>query len=519
MSSDKRRRANHTKSFLHDDNVDKLFQKLYNDSLLAVDERDDFREFMRFTAEKNANRGQLDLKTMNKFVETKFEKLWKLYKREAQKKAKTSQEPSENFSQPTGSNNNEEYFDTITTTNTRRNANIGTGNDQGTRRRRNRNRGGENFMPPNGESDRHNFMDEGVDYRYIGNPPGAVNYENRRVPFDYQNQLQPPRDMAGDFQGQVFGIKSKYAKKGHGIADGDVGDVGSSKDDLFFGPPLDGPGAALATDDSGNPYDQNVTLARGLTDSRVEQEYVFPIDSRLRDVLISPNANSYKVSLTELLGKEFGFIRELRNGLNNIFSIELIQATIPNIIRESTVQHYEPYLYLDIDEISGNIRTMIDDPTRVFAQLYYINSDTIRDTPHLTLTPANCCKTYPRNNMLKDIKNLTIRFYNFDGALFDFGEDAPPLVGVTQGNPTIFETASPHGMTTGERVYIRGFSSGDPDFDTEVNRTKGFIIAVNTLDTFQVELDTLGMPDPAAFGNVQNNVTLRFRIFSTDIGN
>jgi len=476
INMSKPRGQNFTNGFTHEKNINDLFQTLYNESQIRSNDKKQFTDFIHMFAKKNEDKN-ISVDTANKFVIDKFSNLWKKYQTNNDKPASSVQE---SYSQP----------DTI-------------------RRRKPK----EGYIAP-----RENpvFIDtQDVGYTYLEPTPARVNHKKRQEPYNYDSTL---------------------ISNGIEPADTSVGslDMANRKpdkidDNVFIGQPLTGPrgfketgNMSLGTDSSNNPLDQNVSFDADRHTDRIVQEYVIALDSRLRDILISPNSNSYRMSLTQLLGKEFGYVRELRNGISNIISIELLQATIPNIIRDSTLQFYEPYVYLDIGEIQGNVRTTIDNPSKVFAQLYYINSDTIRDTPHLTLTPANAVKTYQHNNPLNTLSNITITFYNFDGEVFDFGNDAPKIASVTPGVTTTFQTVDPHGVGTSDRVYIRGLQTGVTVFDKELNRAKGWIIAVNSLNTFEIQYDTTGMPVPAAFGNIliaklQNNVTLRIRSYSNDI--
>jgi len=525
MPNNHQRRVVFTKGFLSPKNVDDMFQKVYNNerNCLGSDERDKFSDFMEYVAKKNEKK-DIDVKTANKYVQNEFIKLWKIFNKEYSKiKSESFAEASNVKSSGAVVSHNVDETENYASVSTPQVSSSG-------RRGRGR-RGGriEHFQAPNEDYDAHDFMRDDPSYNYNNdsNRPGKVNYNNRRVPYNYNNKLPPPSSSTFDSKEQVFGIKSKFARKMFDTMPGDVGDVLSYADeqsqDVHFGPPLGGPGVNLMTD-GGNPDDYNVTMAKGPNDSRVEQEYIIPLDSRLRDIALYPNSNDYSFSLTELLSNDYGYIREIRNGLSNIMSIEILYANIPNIIRDSTTQFYEPYVYMDIAELSGNIRTGVDSPSRVFSQFYYINSDTIRDTPHLTLTPVNGGKHYPLNNLLKDLKKLTVRWYNFDGELFDFGSDSYNIQSITPGTTTTIQTTTNNNLQTGDRIYIRGFISGDNRYDRDMNRTKGFIVSVDTPDTFEIQLDTTGIPATQASGKIliaklQNSVSLRIRVFSTDIGN
>jgi hypothetical protein len=478
INMSKQRGQNFTTGFTHEKNINDLFQSLYNESLIKSNEKKQFADFIQMFAEKNESKN-IPVETANKFVKDKFTDLWKKFQTKNSKQAPVPVQETYNSNE------------TI-------------------RRRKPK----EGYLAP--REDPVPLDKQDIGYNYIEPTPVRVNHKKRQEPYNYDNTIAAGISPADT----EFGIVDRGNRKQNKEPE---------SNSIFIGQPLSGPKGfketgdmRLGTDSSNNPLDANVSFATNINDVRMVQEVVIPLDSRLRDILISPNSNSYRMSLTQLLGKEFGFVRELKNGINNIISIELLQVTIPNIIRDSTLQFYEPYVYLDIGEIQGNVRTSIDNPSKVFAQLYYINSDTIRDTPHLTLTPANAVKTYQENNPLNSLSNITITFYNFDGEVFDFGNDAPKIASVTPGVTTTFQTVDPHGVSTSDRVYIRGLQTGISIFDKDLNQAKGWIIAVNSLNTFEIQYNTTGMPTPAAFGNIliaklQNNVTLRIRSYSNDI--
>ena len=485
--------TNWTKDFLHETNINNVFQQLYDNSQVYRGDKSTFAQFMEYIANKNYN-NNLNVGTANKYVTTRFDELWSQYNKnqKAPPVAAPRDEPvaqQEQMSMPS------------------------------TLRRRNK----EKYVPQN-ETTTTNPLRENPNFEYTADPPIASSVRRRPVPANYDQSINfssVGNNNYSEDNNVYSGVKNISIG---GIDDTDFSTsfansaVSSRRDNE--------PSMRLATDssDPNSAFDTNIAFASGPSKSlnRALQEFIVVVDSRLRDISISPNSNSYRMQLNQLLGRQFGYIRDIQSGLPNIVSIELLQVTIPNIIRDSTLRFAEPYLYLDIGEITGNIRTPVDALPRAFAQIYYVNSEVIRNTSHLTMVPANTLRSYPADNPLSKLNTITMKFHNFDGELFDFGTDAPRIIGTTTGVTTTFQTDIPHGMATSDRIYIRGFITNNQAYTNEITRPSGWIVAVNTLDTFEIQYDSTGMPAPGAFGyaliaRLQNNVTLRIKAFTTDL--
>jgi hypothetical protein len=485
--------VNWTKDFLHETNINSVFQQLYDNSQVIRGDKPAFAQFMEYIANKN-NKQDLTIGTANKYVTTRFDELWDAYKRNQQ----APPEPPQN-NYDVNENNNNGAAEQMT---------------QSSRRKK------KEVYTPQNETNITNPIRENPSYMYLGDTPIASSTRRRPVPANYDHSI----NFAHTGRNNYVEDNNIYS----GVSNIQIG--GSTESDFAnsaISSRLDNaPDMKLATDsaDPASRIDANVSFANSLskTSNRALQEFIIVIDSRLRDISISPNSNNYRMQLNQLLGRQFGFIRDIQGGLPNIVSIEILQVTIPNIIRDTTLRFSEPYLYLDIAEITGNIRTPVDSLPRTFAQIYYVNSETIRNTSHLTMVPANTLRSYPIDNPLNKLNTLTMKFYNFDGELFDFGTDAPRIIATVTGVTTTFQTDGPHGMATSDRIYIRGFVTNNAAYTNEITRPSGWIVAVNTLDTFEIQYDSTGMPAPGAFGyaliaRLQNNVTLRIKAFTTDL--
>jgi hypothetical protein len=171
----------------------------------------------------------------------------------------------------------------------------------------------------------------------------------------------------------------------------------------YNGNPTEFNDQAYNKNDYNRVYQENTQLSRlqepDINYSRVE--YYLTVSSRDRDVSIYPNGSQFSV----VLPKEF----------KNVYSIELLQAIIPN--QNSVLD--EPYLVLTVDEL--------DD-------IMYSNNKTIAEGfAMLMLTPPNgnfisidnrihenTVLYFGTNNKAK-LSKMTVKITDVDGNIFDFG--------------------------------------------------------------------------------------------------
>lgn len=137
-----------------------------------------------------------------------------------------------------------------------------------------------------------------------------------------------------------------------------------------------------------------------------ETEYYLTVTSADRDVSLYPSVSQYVINF--------------QNDFKNIHSVELIQAIIPD---KNHVTR-EPYLLLQIDEITDNMISNNKNISKAFAILqmapaiqsgYFIHID--------KRIHENTVKYYktPKANLSK----MTIKITDWNGNLFDFGTDTP----------------------------------------------------------------------------------------------
>jgi hypothetical protein len=160
---------------------------------------------------------------------------------------------------------------------------------------------------------------------------------------------------------------------------------------------------AYSKNDYGRVYQENAQLSHiqepDINYSKVE--YYLTVSSRDRDTSLYPNGSQFSITLP----REF----------KNVYSIELLQAIIPN--QNSVIN--EPYLILTVDEL--------DD-------IMYSNNKTIAEGfAMLMLTPPNgnfisidnrihenTVLYFGTNNKAK-LSKMTIKITDVDGNIFDFG--------------------------------------------------------------------------------------------------
>lgn len=129
--------------------------------------------------------------------------------------------------------------------------------------------------------------------------------------------------------------------------------------------------------------------------------------SKDRDASRYPNPNSYTI--------------DIDNDLKNIRSIELYSAILPNV--NSILS--EPYLLLNIDEISGTFSSPNQHISDCFSILA-MSSATAGNFVHIKSNHyANIQKTYYGAPKAK-LNKMSISFKKEDGTLFSFGTDTDP---------------------------------------------------------------------------------------------
>lgn len=149
------------------------------------------------------------------------------------------------------------------------------------------------------------------------------------------------------------------------------------------------------------------------------------------DLQYSKNVYYLKISSADrdpsIYASSSNFIVELPKEYKNVYSIELIQAIIPD---QNNVTS-EPYLLLTIDELDKHPMDAIDKSTSdAFAILMLSNPPlvpgsfiAIDNTIH-----QNAVLYYPNTPKAK-LSRMTIKITDVDGNLFDFGGDGTTTKG------------------------------------------------------------------------------------------
>lgn len=173
-----------------------------------------------------------------------------------------------------------------------------------------------------------------------------------------------------------------------------------------------------------NVYDKNVNQQYSITqEPDIEYEenvHYLTISSKDRDVIAYPNVNHYAIKFP--------------NEFKNIYSIELIQAIIPD---QNNVQN-EPYLLLQIDEIQDTMVSNDKNIAESFAILQlasppkantFIQID--RRIHENTIKYYNTPKAY--------LSKMTVTILSSDGTPFNFGTDTPSPPNKSYQNTFIFK--------------------------------------------------------------------------------
>jgi len=134
-------------------------------------------------------------------------------------------------------------------------------------------------------------------------------------------------------------------------------------------------------------------------------------DSRDRNKFIYPNSNEYVVSFNPD-PSAIGAI--IRNEIKNVTEIHIDFVVLPSI-----ALNY-PYIKLSIDEINSKSTSTTNGRTMdMYSVLIPIK--TVNSSEFINCVVHNGCQTLP--SKLANLKKLTIKFYDPDDILVDFGND------------------------------------------------------------------------------------------------
>lgn len=244
------------------------------------------------------------------------------------------------------------------------------------------------------------------------------------------------------------------------------------------------------------------------------KEYIIHVDSRNRDVgtWTLPNRYRFNFSGTQSNGEGRSIINNIFNKkLTNVVQVKLLRCTFTNVSLIVGASDELPYLLIDIDELEGNTYTSIPSFKRVFGRLQNTQQRSVINR-YIALDTTGCVKQYQIRQSKDSLGALTINLLNPAGELVDFGIDGARIVSGSVAASTVITTATDHGVTTGDRVYINNFEGSDND--SEVNNLNGHIATVLTPTTFTIPV-TLGVAGSGGFvliGFKQHSFTFSIKI-------
>jgi hypothetical protein len=199
-----------------------------------------------------------------------------------------------------------------------------------------------------------------------------------------------------------------------------------------------------------------IRVSRSVTDTVTITEYTIAIDSRHRDIRIFPSSSRYTIGFQNRSRTRFGFINNMSDIIRGTIRIELIDGSIPNILKDTGESHPESYLLLSVDEITGRYFNSSPQGRNIFGKLKY-DLYLHEDVNFLNIIPVMAFRDFNPNPLSTAITSLSINILNFNGNLVDFGQDSFQVRywQDSGANTTIITTWLPHGLTTGNLIYFR----------------------------------------------------------------
>lgn len=268
------------------------------------------------------------------------------------------------------------------------------------------------------------------------------------------------------------------------------------------------------------------------------REFFVTIDSRDRDVFANPRANRYSMDLLVGSGKTSGFISDIdQRQVKDVVEVNLVSAIMPNVFKTVLPSYQQSYLYMDIDEFPGEMYTSSVLGKRIFGKLEFdIDSLPLSSSISFVNMVTNSCvrkwwykdprQEYQNNQTpLSKLDKMTINLLDYDGQLYDFGEDSLDVISVTSvGTKTRIETPTPHNLATNDLIYLKNIVNppppiGDGQVNTSLNRVRGFLVdAVISATEFDINLNTSTTAIPFGLdtakmlkANLQHSLTFMIR--------
>lgn len=200
-------------------------------------------------------------------------------------------------------------------------------------------------------------------------------------------------------------------------------------------------------------------------------DIVVSISSKNRDVSKYPSPSYFRAPLPSNIN------------LKNVIGVKLIGGYVPNTFN----QRENRYLYLSVEEFKNNHLKITDLNQPIFAKLVYDFRLSTNDWISFLLY-QDAVETY-----IGDIRALTISIFDQDGDLMNFGNDVLSVASFSNTNPTTITTLTDHGLTTGEKIYIKGFDNGSTQSVNDfINRPSGHIVTVLNSTQFTINVNLSG---------------------------
>jgi hypothetical protein len=183
-------------------------------------------------------------------------------------------------------------------------------------------------------------------------------------------------------------------------------------------------------------------------------------------------------------------IVNLLNQVKNIVAIKVFPFRIPYVAALDSTQQYKRITML-IEEFSG--MSIIAQEGRKFHFIF----DMEKDGDMVDLKPLHDAKTciFKFNKPITQLDSLTISFAN-PLSLLKFDNDRDQGI-IYYENPLRIVTTLPHNLSTGDLIYISGFTTNDPNTDSaiikSINNTSGLNVIIANNDGFTLNIDGIDL--------------------------
>lgn len=188
--------------------------------------------------------------------------------------------------------------------------------------------------------------------------------------------------------------------------------------------------------------------------------------------------------------------------IQSVHFIEILGGTFPNIFKDGSVKYQDvPALHIRLDNLmdtTENYGGTSVSGKGPFAELQFNTDDIVAGGNNLHIAPGFRHKTnYRALSIFNKIRPFTMRLFSKDkDTLYPFGSD---VISITSAPFGLLQTtiifSVPHGLVIGDRIYIRGLSTGNLLLDSVLNSTNGLLAAiVPTSLTIRIPVPSVGFP-------------------------